>query len=301
MVNIDGSVTKMSLKYAVHAYAWTTSWSNRTLGLMNRAARLGFDVMEIPLMEIELVDPVRIRDRAQEVGLGLCTSTACSLRNDPTAENEPTRRRAVAYLKRCVKVTAEMGATVFTGVTYSAIGRRISGMPGREYWRRAARALKETARYAQDLGVTVGIEPINRYETFLVNTCEQALMLREMVDEPNVKVHLDAYHMNIEEADFFRPTQKAAPYLCHYHLSESHRGTPGTGSVDWEGIYRALAGAEYKGMVGLESFCETSDAMRAATCIWRKFAPSSDSLLTEGLKYLKSLESKHYGAARRNA
>jgi D-psicose/D-tagatose/L-ribulose 3-epimerase len=264
---------------------------------MNRAALLGFDVMEIPLMEIELVDPPRIRNRARKVGLGLCTSTACSLRNDPTAENELSRKRALAYLKKCVKATADMGATLFTGVTYSAIGRRISGRPRRDHWRRAAHALKETARYAQDFGVTVGIEPVNRYETFLVNTCDQALTLREMIDEPNVKIHLDAYHMNIEEESFYEATKKAAPYLCHYHLSESHRGTPGTGTVDWQGIYRALAEAGYNGTVGLESFCETSDAMRAGTCIWRKLAPSSDLLLTEGLRYLKRLEAKHYGAS----
>jgi D-psicose/D-tagatose/L-ribulose 3-epimerase len=286
-----------SLKYSVHAYAWTTSWSDKTLGLIDRARRLGFDALEIPLMEIERVNPARIRDRAQKAGMGLCTSTACSLRNDPTGEDEATRKRAAAYLKTCVKATADMGATVFTGVTYSAIGRRLAGRPGREYWRRAAQALKETARYAQEFGVTVGIEPINRYESFLVNTCDQALMLRERIDEPNVRVHLDAYHMNIEEKGFFEPTLKAAPCLCHYHLSESHRGTPGTGTVDWDGIYRALAEAGYAGTVGLESFCETSDAMRAATCIWRTLAPSSDLLLAEGLQYLKALERKHYGAA----
>jgi D-psicose/D-tagatose/L-ribulose 3-epimerase len=266
---------------------------------MNRAARLGFDVIEIPLMEIELVHPARIRNRAQKVGLGLCTSTACSLRNDPTAENELSRKRALAYLKKCVKATADMGAALFTGVTYSAIGRRISGRPRQEHWRRAAYALKETARYAQDFGVTVGIEPVNRYETFLVNTCDQALTLREMIDEPNLKIHLDAYHMNIEEESFYEATKKAAPHLCHYHLSESHRGTPGTGTVDWQGIYRALAEARYNGTVGLESFCETSDAMRAATCIWRKLAPSSDLLLTEGLSYLKRLEARHYGVFHR--
>ncbi|NIQ99310.1 MAG: sugar phosphate isomerase/epimerase, partial [Gemmatimonadales bacterium] len=112
----------------------------------------------------------------------------------------------------------------------------------------------------------------NRYESFLVNTCDQAFRLRQMIAEPNVAVHLDAYHMNVEEADFYEPTKKAAPYLCHYHLSESHRGTPGTGLVDWDGIYRALSEAGYTGAVGLESFVEVSPAMAGATCIWRRLA-----------------------------
>jgi D-psicose/D-tagatose/L-ribulose 3-epimerase len=282
------------LKYAVHAYAWTSSWSNQTLDLIDRARRLGFDVIEVPLMELGLVDAKAIRKRAADVGIGLCTSTACSEADDPTGEDEATRRRGVEYLLGCIRATADMGATVFTGVTYSAIGRRIASLPGEEYWERAASALRQAARYAAELGVTVGIEPINRYESFLVNTCDQALRLKELIGEPNVSIHLDAYHMNIEEADFYEPTRKAAPYLCHYHLSESHRGTPGTGRVDWDGLYRALADAGYSGMVGMESFSEVSGAMAAATCIWRKLSTSSDELLSEGLQFLKDLEIKYY-------
>lgn len=283
-----------TLKYAVHAYAWTGRWSNKTLDLIDRAKKLGFDYIEIPLMEIDLVDPAKIRERLKKVGIGVVTSTACSEKDDITGESEAARKRGVAYLKKCVKATAEMGATIFTGVTYSAIGRRIEGMPGKRYWQRSAKGLKEVAKMAQDLGVIIGLEPINRYETFLVNTCDQACRLKEMIGEPNIEIHLDAYHMNIEENNFYEPTKKAAPYLCHYHLSESHRGTPGTGTVDWDGIYRALGEANYSGVVGLESFAEVSEAMRAATCIWRTLAPSSDYLLTEGLKFLKSLEAKYY-------
>ena len=115
-----------------------------------------------------------------------------------------------------------------------------------------------------------------------------------MIGEPNVGIHLDAYHMNIEEEGFYGPTIKAAPLLRHYHLSESHRGIPGHGTVDWDGIYRALGESNYRGIVGLESFIEVSPAMQAATCIWRTMAPSSDVLLREGLKFLKSLEAKYY-------
>lgn len=283
------------LKYAVHAYAWTGSWSNETLDLIDHVKSLGFDLIEIPLMEIDMVDPPRIKERLESVGLGVCTSTACTEADDPTSDDEETRKRGVASLKACVKATAEMGATVFTGVTYSAIGARITGMPDERHWDRAAKALKEAARYAQDFGVTIGIEPVNRYETFLINTGEQGLRLMEMTDEPNVAVHLDAYHMNIEECGFYEPTLKAASKLCHYHLSESNRGTPGTGNVDWDGIYKALAESDYRGMVGLESFVEVSPAIAAATCVWRKVAESSDQLLRDGLKYLKDLEAKYYG------
>ena len=284
------------LEYAVHAYAWTPSWSNDSLDLIDRAKSLGFDIIEVPLMELEAVDPQKIRERLEQTGMGVCTSTACSEENDLTGEDETTRRNGLEYLEGCVRATAAMGATCFTGVVYSAIGRKIDGIPGEEYWDRAAAGLKAVAKMASDLGITVGLEPINRYETFLVNTCEQAYKLKDMIDEPNIGIHLDAYHMNIEEKDFYEPTKKAIPDLCHYHLSESHRGTPGTGTVDWEEIYRALGEADFRGMVGLESFAEVAEAMRAATCIWRQLAPSSDELLKDGLSYLKSLEARYYGS-----
>lgn len=279
-----------ALKYAVHAYAWTTSWSNDSLHLIDHAAKLGFDLIEIPLMEIDKIDPVAIKNRLEAVGLGVCTSTVCNDASDLTAEDDAVRAAGVDYLKQCVDAAAGMGASTVSGVIYSSLGRKIDGMPGQEYWDRSAAGLKEVARYAADKAVTIGIEPINRYETFLVNTCDQAIRLADMIGESNVAIHLDAYHMNIEETDFYEPTRKAADRLCHYHLSESHRGTPGTGTVDWRQIYQALADAGYAGVVGLESFSQVSDAMRAATCVWRPLAPSSDYLLENGLAYLRNLE-----------
>ncbi len=283
-----------NLQYAAHAYAWTTSWSNATLHLIDHTKELGFDLIEIPLLELDKIDPLKIRARLDQVGLGVCASTACSEETDVSSKDAAIRKQGLEYLKQCVHAAKEIGATCFSGVLYSAIGGRLDGMPDEGYWERAASALKEVAKLAADLGITIGIEPINRYETFLINTCDQALTLLDMIDEANVKIHLDAYHMNIEENDFYEPTKKAASYLCHYHLSESHRGAPGTGTVNWDEIYRALGEENYTGVVGLESFIDVSDAMQAATCVWRPMASSSDALLTEGLTYLKSLEEKYY-------
>jgi len=280
------------LKYAVHAYAWTPSWSNDTLDLIDRAKALGFDMIEIPLMEIDLVDASKIRRRLDAVGIDVITSTVLAMDCDLTADDEKTRAAGVDYLKRCVQATADMGAGVLGGVLYSAIGRKLDSFPSTKHWEWAAQGLKEVARYARGAGVTLGLEAINRYETFLVNTCDQAVRLVEMVDEPNVGIHLDSYHMNIEENDFYQPTTKALPHLVFYHISESHRGTPGEGLVRWEDIFRALAEGGYSGPVGLESYTEVSDAMRPATCIWRKLASSSDQLITDGLRYFKELEKR---------
>jgi D-psicose/D-tagatose/L-ribulose 3-epimerase len=277
------------MRYAVHAYAWTSSWTGDDLPILDRAAALGLDTVEIPLMELDAVDPVALRERAELAGVGLLTSVVCAEDTDPSSEDDAVRERALDFLERCVDATAAMGAAVFTGVTYSALGRRLDRRPTRDDMTRAAEVLRAAARHAAERGVTVGIEPVNRYETFLVNTAAQALELMELIGEPNVGIHLDAYHMNIEEDEFRAPVAAVADHLVHFHLSESHRGIPGRGTVDWPAIMGALVEAGYGGDVGLESFAELSDAMRGATCIWRDMAPSSDHLVREGLAYLKQL------------
>jgi D-psicose/D-tagatose/L-ribulose 3-epimerase len=278
------------MRYAVHAYAWTSGWTSDDLGLIDHAAALGLDAFEIPLMELEAVDPEAIRKRAERAGVELVTSVACADDTDPSSEDDDVREAARDFLLRCVDATAAMGASVFTGVTYSALGRRLDRRPGAADMRRAAEVLRPVAVHAASRGVTLGIEPVNRYESFLVNTAAQALDLIGLIGEENVGVHLDAYHMNIEEDDFRGPIELTAEHLVHFHLSESHRGVPGRGTVDWPAIVSALVEAGYDGYVGLESFAEMSDAMRGATCIWRDLAPSSDVLVRDGLAYLKDLQ-----------
>jgi D-psicose/D-tagatose/L-ribulose 3-epimerase len=287
----------MALRYAVHAYSWTSSWDDRSLWIIDHVKELGFDCIEFPLMELAKFDAAACRRRLEAVGLGAVCSLALSAEHDVTSDDNAVRARGTDYLEACVRATAAVGGDLLSGVIYAGIGILPEVGPRPEHWERAAAALRVAARAGQDVGVAIGIEPVNRYETFLINTCAQALALRAMIDEPNVKIHLDAYHMNIEEEGFYEPTKRAAPHLCHYHLSESHRGIPGTGTVDWDGIYRALAEASYEGLVGLESFVEVAAAMRRATCVWRKIAPDSDTLVREGLAYLKVLERTWYGAA----
>lgn len=285
----------MALQYAIHGYAWTGKWTDASLDLIDRAREFGFDLIEIPLMDLDFIDPKKTRERLASAGIGVITSTALQEHQDITSEDQEVRKNGLHYLVRCVEATAAIGARSFSGVIYAAMGKKVDTMPGEVHWERASSALRKVAQVARDLGVIVGIEPINRYETFLINTCEQALQLRDMIGEPNVGIHLDTYHMNIEEDNFYEPTKKALPYLCHYHLSESHRGTPGKGTVNWDEVFKALAEGNYQGVVGMESFAEISESMRAATCIWRKLAPSTEFLLREGLRFLKAMETKYYG------
>ena len=282
------------MKLGIHAYAWCSQWSNAQLPLIDRCKELGLDFIEIPLMCLETLDPKAVAERLRRVGLGVCTSTVLLGETDLTSDDAGLRKKGVAYLKACVQATAEMGAANFSGVIYSQHVKPAAARPTPEAWQHAADCLREAAIYARGLNVQLGLEPVNRYETYLINTCAQARTLMQMIGEPNVKIHLDTYHMNIEEKSFYAATKLAGPDLIHYHLCENDRGIPGTGSIDWDGIFRALGEMRYQGHAAMESFVDCTGNMN--TWVWRQLAPSGDTLIREGLDFIRGKQKK-YGLA----
>ncbi len=279
------------MKLGIHAYAWCSQWSNDTLDLIDRVHNLQMDFIEIPLMRLDTFDSKAVSRRLKRVGLDAVTSTVLSADNDITSENPDIRSRGVAYLKQCVHATHEVGSDCFSGVIYSQHGKLLPQRPTVDLWNYAADALRQVAELAALLGVQVGLEPVNRYETCLINTCEQALRLKSMIGHENVKVHLDTYHMNIEEKSFYEATNLAGKHLVHYHLCENDRGIPGTGNVDWDGIFRALAEINYQGYAALESFVDVTNNMN--TWVWRQLAPDGDTLLREGMAFIRSKQEEY--------
>lgn len=279
------------MKLGIHAYAWCSEWNNDTLHLIDRVKGLELDFIEIPLMTLDRFDSKAVRRRLQDAGLHAVTSTVLLEGTDITAEDAGIRRKGIDYLKACVEATAEIGATSFSGVIYSQHVKPAVARPDEREWEYAATGLREAARHARDLGVTIGLEPVNRYETNMLNTCEQALRLKERIGESNVRIHLDTYHMNIEEKSFYEATRLAGSDLVHYHLCENDRGIPGTGLVQWDGIFQALGEIGYDGYAALESFVDVTDNMN--TWVWRQLAPDGDTLVREGIAFIRSMMRKH--------
>jgi D-psicose/D-tagatose/L-ribulose 3-epimerase len=279
------------LKYSLHAFGWSPIWSNDYLHLIDHAKELGFDALEIPVTVASGVDAAATKARAADAGMEILCSGVCLAQADPTGDDEDTRNNAREYLKERIRLASEMRSPVLSGILYSTPGRRV--MPTEAHWERAAAVLRGAARFARDLGVTLGIETVNRYESFLINTADQALRLREMIGEPNVGVHLDSFHLNMEEESLYVASAKAAPYLCHFHLCESHRGEVGTGLVNFDDIFRALAEAGYSGRTGLEIF---GPILAQATCMWRGAPQPMDEVVARSLAHLRRLEAKYYGS-----
>jgi D-psicose/D-tagatose/L-ribulose 3-epimerase len=200
---------------------------------------------------------------------------------------------ATAFLMKALDVAHALGSNTLSGVTYSTIGHKTGVPPTDAEYEAVSRALKPVAKKAGELGMSLGIEPCNRYETHLLNTAAQANALIERIGEPSVMIHLDTYHMNIEEKGFAAGIEMAGKRMRYIHLSESDRGVPGTGTVNWEETFTALAATRFEGDLVMESFVTLPPEIAKALSVWRPVAKDADEVLRHGLPFLKSMAQKH--------
>jgi len=283
------------IKFGVHLFLWTERFDESAIPLIRKAKNMGFDGVEIPLGHLEAINVEKTRKELKRQNMECLGSVALSLDHDLTSENEETRRRGIEWMKRCVKVTSDLGGDIVCGVIYIAWGKITGKSRTEAEWQRSVDALREISRFAQEYDVTLGIEPINRFETYFLNTASDAVKLAKDVGEPNVKVHLDTFHMNIEEKNFYDPIKEAGDLLWHMHCCENDRGIPGTGHVNWNEVFQALSEINYDRWLVVESFTPEMEEIAASTAIWRKVAPSADAIALEGLKFLKAKAEEFLG------
>lgn len=278
------------IRFGMHSSLWIARWTPEAVeSLALEAARHGLEVIEIALLAPETIDvahSVRVlRDH------GLAPTCSLGLPLEVTAPRHPEKARA--HLLRALEVAHALGSNTLSGVTYATIGDTSGAPPTEEEYANVAKALRPVAQRAAELGMTLGIEPCNRYETHLVNTAEQAVRLVERIGEPSVMIHLDTYHMNIEEKGFRGGIRDAGSHLRYIHLSESDRGVPGTGTVDWEATFGALAETGFDGDMVVESFVTLPPEIARALSVWRPVADSASQVLGEGVPFLRDLARKH--------
>ena len=210
---------------------------------------------------------------------------------DSAHEDKSIQRGGVAYLKHCIDAAATMGATMVAVPIYSAVGRtwQATASQRKRDLERCTRNLKEVARYAEDKGVKLAVEPLNRFETSFINLAEQAVELVKMVDSPAIQIMIDTFHANIEEKSVGRALEIAGPYLVHVHANENDRGTPGSGHVAWPEVAAALKKVNYNGAMVIESFTTEVKEIARAAAIWRPPAPNQDMLAADGMAFLRKL------------
>ncbi len=271
--------------FGVHACMWTMKWDREGAELgVRSAAGYNVDFVEIPLLDPSIVDADHTRKLLEQYSLNAVCSLG--LPSDCWASRDPDK--AIAFLKNVLDKAHAMGAEALTGVTYGGIGERTGKPPTQPELDNVARAVESIGKYAKSLGLQFGIEPVNRYETHLLNTGWQARDLIERIGADNVFIHLDTYHMNIEEKGAANGIIDAAKYLKYIHLSESDRGTPGSGTCDWDEIFAGLAAVGFDGGMAMESFIELPPEIGSALSVWRPVAASNTEVMDEGLPFLRN-------------
>lgn len=272
----------------VHALVFVPGWTEpEARHAIAAASRCEFDLIEIPLLDPAEVDPAMTRRLLDDHGLDATCSLGLSFDNDISSEDLGVVERGKELLTRAVEVTAAIGASYLGGITYSAMGKYLkpSSAAGRA---NAAAVLQSVCRLAAQAGVTVGMEPVNRYESNLINTAAEALALADEVGADNLVVHLDTYHMHIEEGGMGHPVHECGSRLGYVHVGESHRGYLGSGSVDFNTLFRALTEVGYDGVITFESFSSrvVSPAFAAALAVWRNLWEDGEDLASHARRFI---------------
>jgi len=274
------------IRFGMHSSLWTGAWTREGAELsVTEASRYGLEVIEIALLEPDKVDVAHSLELFKRHNIAPTASLGLPLEVEATQHPD----QAQAFLLRALDVARKLGCNTLSGVTYSTLGYRTGSPPTKAEYDNIVRALKPVARRAGDYGMTLGLEPCNRYETHLLNTAKQAIDFMAQLDEPAVMIHLDTYHANIEEKGFEAALADGQGKVRYVHLSESDRGVPGSGNIDWKSVMSALKGANFSGDLVCESFVNMMPQLASALSVWRPVARDRAEVLEIGVPYLKSL------------
>ena len=280
------------MQFGVSTFLWASPFTSNSFDLVYKIKEMGFDIIEVAVEKQELIDWVKLKEIVKETGLHVTISGAFGLERDISSDDPNIRAKGLKYITDCIDIAQNMGSPIFGGPVYSAVGktRFISDEQKKRERAWCIENLIKVSKFAEDRGIIVGVEPLNRFETDMVNTADQAISLVKEVDHPNIKIQLDTFHCNIEEKNIPDTIRKVGKdLLCHVQGNESDRGTPGTGNVDWIGIKEALTEIGYDKAIVIETFGEVSEEIAKAASIWRPLANSSDELAIEGLQFYKKL------------
>jgi D-psicose/D-tagatose/L-ribulose 3-epimerase len=272
-----------------HGLVWTGRFDAEGIRLsVERTKRAGFDLIEFPLMDPFSFDVSAARAALAEHELAVSASLGLSEATDITSADPSIVRAGEDLLLRAVDVLAELGGRHFCGVIYSAMKKYMEPVTP-EGLESSRRTIARVAEHAAERGVEVALEVVNRYETNVLNTARQAIDYLAAVDRPNLGIHLDTYHMNIEESDMFAPVLDAAPSLRYVHIGESHRGYLGTGTVDFDTFFKALGRIGYDGPIVFESFSSAVVApdLSRMLGIWRNLWTDNDELGAHAHAYIR--------------
>jgi D-psicose/D-tagatose/L-ribulose 3-epimerase len=277
------------MKFGINSLLFTSPFTTQHTRLFKQFKQWGFDAVEIAFEDPSLIDVSKVKAALDRTGLACCAICGIFGPDRDLRGNSQQQKNCLRYLEVIVDAARILGAPVIIGPLYSAVGRAeaYTAQERKTQWKTVANNLKKACEYAASKGIAFAMEPLNRFETDFINTSDQALQMIRDVDSPALKVHLDTFHMNIEEKNSAAAILRAGRHLAHFHACGCDRGIPGDDHIAWPEIARALKKVKYDGAVVIESFSQEIEVIAKAAAIWRKLAPSQKDLAVKGLKFLR--------------
>jgi D-psicose/D-tagatose/L-ribulose 3-epimerase len=281
----------MNISLAVSTWLWTSPFTTETTALFPKLKAMGYDAVEIPVEYPELIDAVAVRKALDENGLKVIVCGAFGPTRDLTNEDPAVHKVCFEYLNQCFDLCNAWDSKFLAGPMYSAVGkaRMLSPEDRKIEWNRAVDNIHKVCVTAATHGLMIALEPLNRFESDLINTADDVLKLIADINHDAAAVLLDGFHMAIEERDIEKAIVAVGKKLIHVQVSENYRGTPGTGQTPWDAFKRGLKSINYSGAVSIESFTPEIKELAGAVCIWKNLAESQDGFAAEGITFLRKL------------
>ena len=279
------------MRLGINTFLFTSPFTNASTRLFPTFKKWGFATVEIPVEDPSHINPAHVKRALDKHGLVCGSVCACMGPGRDFRGSRAEQKTAMRYCKKLIDQMVVLGCRSLIGPVYSVVGKAdaVERSQQKKEWALVVKNLKELARYAEKKKVKICVEPLNRFETDFLNTCDQGLKLIKAVGSKALKLHLDTFHMNIEEKNQAAAIRKAGKALAHFHACGSDRGTPGNDHIDWKPIVKALKEVKYKGDVVIESFTTDVKVIARAAAIWRKMEPTRDEIAVKGIKFLKKV------------
>ena len=277
-------------KLGVHALVWEAGWSHdECTRAIAKTAEVGYDFIEAPALDPGAIDVDFTRRQLELNRIGINLSLGLDADTDISSGDKEKAARGKQKLEDAVRVARDLGAQYVCGILHSAFQKNIwpttsAGVA------MSAEVLAQVAETAAASGITLGLEVVNRYESNLLNTASQGVELCKRIGAPNVKVHLDVYHMNIEESDIGAAIRDTGSYIGYFHTGDSHRGYLGSGTINLAEVFRTLVAIGYTGPIAFESFSSrvVGQPLEGILGIWRNLWEDSHDLASHALMYTRA-------------
>lgn len=274
------------MKVSMNLLLWTTHVTEDQYPLFGKLKAAGFAGVEIPLFEGDEKHYAKLASELKKQGLSCTAVTVMSKDTNPISPDAKIRQAAKDRFKWAIANAQALGADILCGPFHSALGEFTGVGPTADEKSRCAEVLHQAATVADDAGIRLAVEYLNRFECYFCTTAEQTKALVKAVDHPHCLLMHDTFHANIEEKALAPAIMEMGDDLIHVHISENDRGTPGAGHVDWATTFKALKGMNYNGWLTIEAFGRALPPLAAATKVWRDFFPSPDEVWQKGITFI---------------